>query len=50
MPRSKKTFTPQDANLSRITEAFSRLKAAGRDDRDIWSAFVTMAAAPMAMA
>ncbi len=50
MPRSKKTFTPQDADLRRITEAFSRLKAAGRDDRDIWSAFVTMAAAPMSMA
>ncbi|MFR8298188.1 MAG: N-6 DNA methylase [Gordonibacter urolithinfaciens] len=50
MPRSKNTFTPQDANLRRVTEAFSRLKAAGRDDRDIWSAFVTMAAAPMALA
>lgn len=50
MPRSKNTFTLQDANLRRITEAFSRLKAAGRDDHDIWSAFVTMAAAPMAMA
>ncbi|WP_165252858.1 hypothetical protein [Adlercreutzia sp. ZJ304] len=50
MPHSKKTFTPQDADLRRITEAFSRLKTAGRDDRDIWSAFVTMAAAPMAMA
>lgn len=50
MPRSKNTFTPQDANLRRVTEAFSRLKAAGRDDRDIWSAFVTMAAVPMALA
>ncbi len=50
MPRSKNTFTPQDANLRRITEAFSRLKATGRGDRDIWSAFVTTTAAPMAMA
>lgn len=50
MSRSKNTFTPQDANLRRVTDAFSRLKAAGRDDRDIWSAFVTMSAAPMALA
>ena len=50
MPRQKNTFTPQDADLRRITEAFPRLKAEGRDDRDIWSAFVTMAAAPIAMA
>lgn len=50
LPRSKSTFTPQDTNLRRVTEAFSRLEAAGRDDRDIWSAFVTMAAAPMALA
>lgn len=50
MPRSKATFTPEDADLRRITDAFSRLKAAGHDDRDIWSAFVTIAATPMAMA
>ena len=50
MPRSKTTSTSQDANLHRVVQAFSRLKAAGRDDRDIWSAFVTIAAAPMALA
>lgn len=50
MSRPKKTFSPDDANMRRITDAFSRLRAAGRDDRDIWSAFITMAAAPMAMA